>query len=289
MVRYLQSNSGIKLSSGVSVSQHFGFLQPTRVILSYVIQENTFWMKILPPIQSVKIENTTDPIIVGPSHNEGMQHQTNELGGTSNNQHKPTPTKTQFRKKASLKRKQQTEMIGKCDDQHEEPYLKRSKRATDNTKTANLKSTTRVDKQNKLKATPKKLNKTQKPNSHSRKPIVAKLQPDGSYVWEKVVTEAGTYIAKPQVMHFPKQIARMVLRKNQKKLLLQTEGKKPVYCNIITARRKELLVHTEKFISKEWTKFVRSEKLQVRDKLIFNLQNPPKKMLIQIIRSNAQI
>jgi hypothetical protein len=98
MVRYLQSNSGIKLSSGVSVSQHFGFLQQTRVILSYVIQENTFWMKILPPIQSVKIENTTDPIIVGPSHNEGMQHQTNELGGTSNNQHKPTPTKTQFRK-----------------------------------------------------------------------------------------------------------------------------------------------------------------------------------------------
>jgi hypothetical protein len=81
----------------------------------------------------------------------------------------------------------------------------------------------------------------------------------------------------------------MVLRKNQKKLLLQTEGKKPVYCNIITARRKELLVHTEKFISKEWTKFVRSEKLQVRDKLIFKLQNPPKKMLIQIIRSNAQI
>jgi hypothetical protein len=53
-------------------------------------------------------------------------------------------------------------MIGKCDDQHEEPYLKRSKRATGNTKTANLKSTTRVDKQNKLKATPKKLNKTQK-------------------------------------------------------------------------------------------------------------------------------
>jgi hypothetical protein len=98
LVRYLQSNSGMKLSSGGCVSRYFGIVIRTRVTLSYVIEENTFWMRILPPIQSVKFENPTDPIIVVPSHNEGMQHKTNDLGGTSTNQHKPPPTKTQFRK-----------------------------------------------------------------------------------------------------------------------------------------------------------------------------------------------
>ncbi|WJX34914.1 hypothetical protein P8452_22976 [Trifolium repens] len=56
MVRYLQSNSGIKLSSGVCVSRYFGFVIPTRVTLSYVIEENTFWMRIYPPLQPVKAE-----------------------------------------------------------------------------------------------------------------------------------------------------------------------------------------------------------------------------------------
>jgi hypothetical protein len=64
MVRYLQSNSGIKLSSGVCVSRYFGFVIPTRVTLSYVIEENTFWMRIYPPLQPVKTEFPPQVIVL---------------------------------------------------------------------------------------------------------------------------------------------------------------------------------------------------------------------------------
>ncbi|KAK2416065.1 hypothetical protein QL285_038490 [Trifolium repens] len=80
MVRYLQSNSGIKLSFGVCVSRYFGFVIPTRVTLNYVIEENTFWMRIYPPLQ---------------------------------------PVKTEFPPEATLKRKHQKEILGNSDDQDE--------------------------------------------------------------------------------------------------------------------------------------------------------------------------
>jgi hypothetical protein len=83
--------------------------------------------------------------------------------------------------------------------------------------------------------------------------------------------------------HFPKKFGRLVLGKKQKKMLVKTEGGDSFFCNIITARRNKI----EKYISKEWTKFVRRNELQVGDKLIFNLQKPPTKLLIQIIRSNG--
>jgi hypothetical protein len=75
----------------------------------------------------------------------------------------------------------------------------------------------------------------------------------------------------------------LVLGKNQKKMLVETEAGDTFCCNIITARRNK----GEKYISKEWTKFVRRKNLQVGDKLIFNLQKPPKTLVIQIIRISA--
>jgi hypothetical protein len=35
---------------------------------------------------------------------------------------------------------------------------------------------------------------------HSRRPVIVKLNPDGSYGWEKIVTGAGAADARPQVM-----------------------------------------------------------------------------------------
>ncbi|WJX77831.1 hypothetical protein P8452_61104 [Trifolium repens] len=206
MVRYLQSNSGIKLSSGVCVSRYFGFVIPTRVTLSYVIDENTFWMRIYPPLQ---------------------------------------PVKTEFPPEPNLK-------------------IRASQRKKD------------------LKSTPKKSNK-QHQYKHSRRPVIVKLNLDGSYGWEKIVTGAGAADARPQVMHFPKQLSRLFLGEKQNKMLVQAGAGDTFSCKIITARRNI----AEKYISKEWSKFVRRNNLQVGDKLIFTLQNPPTKLLIQIIRCSV--
>jgi hypothetical protein len=35
---------------------------------------------------------------------------------------------------------------------------------------------------------------------HSRGPAIVKLNPDGSYGWEKIVTRAGAAHTRPQVM-----------------------------------------------------------------------------------------
>jgi hypothetical protein len=37
-------------------------------------------------------------------------------------------------------------------------------------------------------------------SKHSRKPVIVKLNPDGSYSWEKIVTTAAAADARPQVM-----------------------------------------------------------------------------------------
>jgi hypothetical protein len=96
MVRYHQSNSGIKLSSGVCVSRSFGFVLPTRVTLCYVIKENTFWMRILPPLQPVKDEFPPEVIVVDSSDDECLEQNKNGIGGTVNRKNKPTLNKRQI-------------------------------------------------------------------------------------------------------------------------------------------------------------------------------------------------
>ncbi|WJX20748.1 hypothetical protein P8452_10256 [Trifolium repens] len=268
MVRYLQSNSGIKLSSGVCVSRYFGFVMPTRVTLSYVIEENTFWMRIYPPLQ---------------------------------------PVKTEFPPQATLKRKHQKEIFSNNDDQ-DEPNSNRCKRPKGSKQTMYLKSPRPCQKQNILKSIPKELSRRRHPNlkirasqekknlkstpkksnkhhqyKHSRGPAIVKLNPDGSYGWEKIVTRAGAAHTRPQVMHFPKQFSRLFLGKKQNIMLVQAEAGDTFSCKIKTAARNR----DEKYITKEWTKFVRRNNLQVGDKLIFTLQNQPTKLLIQIIRCSV--
>ncbi|WJX34912.1 hypothetical protein P8452_22975 [Trifolium repens] len=142
--------------------------------------------------------------------------------------------------------------------------------------------TKRRHKKTDLKSTPKKSNK-QHQYKHSRRPAIVKLNSDGSYGWEKIVTRAGAADAKPQVMHFPKQFSRLFLGKKQNKVLVQAEAGDTFSCKIMTATRNR----DEKYISKEWTKFVRRNNLQVGDKLIFTLQNQPTKLMIQIIRCSV--
>jgi hypothetical protein len=96
LVRYLQSNSGMKLSSGGCVSRYFGIVIRTRVTLSYVIEENTFWMRILPPIQSVKNEFPAEVVLIDSDDDEGVDQNTNPIAGTMNKKNKATPNKTKI-------------------------------------------------------------------------------------------------------------------------------------------------------------------------------------------------
>jgi hypothetical protein len=84
--------------------------------------------------------------------------------------------------------------------------------------------------------------------------------------------------------HFPKQIGRFVLGIKQKTILVQAETQYSFSCKLITAKRNK----AEKYISKEWCQFVRRTRLQVGDKVLFKLQNPPTKLLIQTTRSKAR-
>ncbi|KAK2401073.1 HCO3- transporter family [Trifolium repens] len=52
-----------------------------------------------------------------------------------------------------------------------------------------------------LKSTPKKSNKHHQ-YKHSRGPAIVKLNPDGSYGWEKIVTRAGAAHTRPQVQQY---------------------------------------------------------------------------------------
>jgi hypothetical protein len=96
LVRYLQSNSGMKLSSGGCVSRYFGIVIRTRVTLSYVIEENTFWMRILPPVQSVKNEFPAEVVLIDSDDDEGVDQNTNAIAGTMNKKNKATPNKTKI-------------------------------------------------------------------------------------------------------------------------------------------------------------------------------------------------
>jgi hypothetical protein len=75
----------------------------------------------------------------------------------------------------------------------------------------------------------------------------------------------------------------LFLGEKQNKMLVQAGAGDTFSCKLITAGRNA----AEKYISKEWSKFVRRNNLQAGDKLIFTLQNPPTKLLIQIIRYSA--
>jgi hypothetical protein len=75
----------------------------------------------------------------------------------------------------------------------------------------------------------------------------------------------------------------LALGEKQNKIMVGTKAGDRFSSNIITSTRNNL----EKYISKEWTQFVRRNNLEVGDKLIFNLHKPPTTLMIQTIRSNA--
>ncbi|WJX89122.1 hypothetical protein P8452_71139 [Trifolium repens] len=215
MVRYLQSNSGIKLSSGVCVSRYFGFIIPTRVALSYVIEENTFWMRIYPPLQPVKTE-------FPPEETLKRKHQNNDQDEPNSKSCK----RPKGNKQAVYLKSPPPCQNSKNNDDQDEPNSKRCKRPKGNKQ---AQTTTH------LKSTPKKSNK-QPQYKHSRRPVIVKLNPDGSYGWEKIVTRAGAADARPQVMHFPKQLSRLFLGKKQNKMLVQAEAGDTFSCKIMTAQ-----------------------------------------------------
>ncbi|PNX55691.1 hypothetical protein L195_g049321 [Trifolium pratense] len=86
------------------------------------------------------------------------------------------------------------------------------------------------------------------------------------------------------VMHFPKEIARAVLKPKVKHLLVQIQINGVTFmiipCNIIVAKRNK----AERYISKEWSRIVKATNLKEGDKLIFKLDNPPKNLIIELLK-----
>ena len=61
--------------------------------------------------------------------------------------------------------------------------------------------------------------------------------------------------------------------------LIDKQAQKRYKCCLITAKR----VSYEKYFGGQWFKFFREHMLEVGDKLIFDLEKPPKKMHVQVI------
>ncbi|WJX46099.1 hypothetical protein P8452_32930 [Trifolium repens] len=270
MVRYLQSNSGIKLSSGMCVSRFFGFVIPTRVTLSYVIEENTFWMRIYPPLQPVKTE-------FPPEETLKRKHQNDDQDEPNSKRCKrPKGNKQALYLKSPLPCQN-----FKNNDAQDEPNSKRCKRPRGNKQAVYLKSPPPCQKQKILKSTPKPNLKIRA--SERKKDLKSTPKKSNKQHQEKIVTTAAAADARPQVMHFSKQLSTLFLGEKQNKMLVQAGAGDTFSCKLITAGRNA----AEKYISKEWSKFVRRNNLQAGDKLIFTLQNPPTKLLIQIIRCSV--
>jgi Ca2+/H+ antiporter len=179
MVRYLQSNSGIKLSSGVCVSRYFGFVIPTRVTLSYVIDENTFWMRIYPPLQPVKTEFPPEVIIMPllffcnnysfiiiqywsqyfqiHTHKETLKrkHQNDDQDEPNSKRCK----RPKANKQAVYLKSPPPCQNSKNNDDQDEPNSKRCKKPRGNKQAVSLKSPPPCKKQKILKSTPKELSK----------------------------------------------------------------------------------------------------------------------------------
>ncbi|WJX88443.1 hypothetical protein P8452_70532 [Trifolium repens] len=178
-----------------------------RVTLSYVIEENTFWMRIYPPLQPVKTE-------FPPEETLKRKHQNDDQDEPNSKRCK----RPKGNKQAVYLKSPPPCQNSKNNDDQDEPNSKRCKRPKGNKQAVYLKSPppskfedsciSERKKKKDLKSTPKKSNK-QPQYKHSRRPVIVKLNPDGSYGWEKIVTRAGVADARPQVMIALQQVANL--------------------------------------------------------------------------------
>ncbi|WJX26973.1 hypothetical protein P8452_64172 [Trifolium repens] len=110
------------------------------------------------------------------------------------------------------------------------------------------------------------------------------LNGQGLYEWHTSVTAAMARRSKPQVLHFPRKIARLALQKNQKTITLEIKKNGTSLttfpCKILTAKRSNV----EKYISEEWCTFVTQRKLRIGDKLFFKVSKPSTTLKLRIIR-----
>ncbi|XP_039690042.1 uncharacterized protein [Medicago truncatula] len=101
------------------------------------------------------------------------------------------------------------------------------------------------------------------------------------YHFEKTVTKALASIKKLQVLHFPNSVSRKVLKKRYLRMPMEdVETRKTYQCWVRTAPRK----NHEKSLGGGWFQFVVDRGLKVNDKLLFQLEDPPKKMYVRHIR-----
>ncbi|GAU27871.1 hypothetical protein TSUD_114510 [Trifolium subterraneum] len=113
-----------------------------------------------------------------------------------------------------------------------------------------------------------------------------KINEAGEYEWERFVTESMARTNKTQKQYLPRPICRLALPVATSIMLdIQQNGDSLIKCpaEIVTAERDKF----ERCITKAWYDFQRSGNLQVGDKLVFKLANPPSTLMINIIKKEC--
>ncbi|CAJ2662774.1 unnamed protein product [Trifolium pratense] len=104
------------------------------------------------------------------------------------------------------------------------------------------------------------------------------------YEWTKLVTEAAARKYGAKVLHIPNEISKIVLKPKFAKILIEVQMNGvtllSIPCNVMTAKRYQF----ERYISKEWSKIIKKTNIEAGDKLMFKLQEPPAKLMIQLIK-----
>ncbi|PNY15653.1 hypothetical protein L195_g012354 [Trifolium pratense] len=295
-VFYHTTNTGMNLTSGLSVSKSFGFLKPTRVKLSYVPGDNKFLMRILPdtkPSNETTAEQNlaTSPNI--PNSLVGSQDLTKEINTAESNSDQTIPMSASApnseleieKSKITQKRKPNNEE-NLIDDNIHQSHLRRSKRLMLSNKTMKSEELTKV--KPKL---PSKGEQHQKRTKSSNKAFNGRInikKTEAGYEWDTVVTEAMSRKIGSKVLHILREIARVVLNPKVTNILVQIQINGVTFmiipCNIMATKRNKF----ERYISKEWSRIVKTTNLKTGDKLIFKLDKPPSTLIIQLLNVKGQ-
>ncbi|XP_045821101.1 uncharacterized protein LOC123914131 isoform X1 [Trifolium pratense] len=296
-VFYKQTNSGMVLTDSSFLSECFGFVRPTRVTLSYVPAENKLWMRILGDniVPEININGTTiqqpntanaNPPNLSVHHEElSMDINTNmpptdEINHTS--EIHPNINLSNKEGMLSSKRKRLNEghvIHETCDQAH----LRRSIRLMDAEKKMKIQNLTNG--QPKLSS---KRNKNQKKNRPLTKAFIGRIRikkTEFGFEWTRVVTEAMARKYGTKVLHIPNEISRIVLKPNFSNILIEIQMNGVTLTTfpskVMTAKRYQF----ERYISKEWARFIKRSNIEPGDKLMFKIQEPPAKLIIELIKA----
>ncbi|WJX23592.1 hypothetical protein P8452_12791 [Trifolium repens] len=114
--------------------------------------------------------------------------------------------------------------------------------------------------------------------------ILHAFENDGVFGWEKIMTEASANNKKNQVLHIPPQTAEYVLRGKKNITIKTLHNLNGTNLTITTYTRPN--GRKDMYFTEGWYEFKQANRLEKGDKLQFKLSDPPKVIVISIVREN---